>query len=113
MEPAYTIRADSGCTLAVKAITGRNQNAASGSDPACLLGSFRSKCRRKTKTKNKQLIVETLYLDLKDLKQSKSDRSGGRKREGGGGGGGGGGGRASYSLLKEPIGCIGPPQRRI
>ena len=28
---------DSGCTLAVRAITGSNQNA-SGSDPACLLG---------------------------------------------------------------------------
>ena len=36
----YTIRHDSGCTLAVMAITGRNQNA-SGSDPACLLGLFR------------------------------------------------------------------------
>ena len=35
----YTIRADSGCTLAVMAITGRNQNA-SGSDPACLLGDL-------------------------------------------------------------------------
>ena len=33
----YTIRPDTGCTLAVMAITGRNQNA-SGSDPACLLG---------------------------------------------------------------------------
>ena len=31
------VRPDSGCTLAVMAITGRNQNA-SGSDPACLLG---------------------------------------------------------------------------
>ena len=30
---------DSGCTLAVIAITGRNQNA-SGSDPACSRGSF-------------------------------------------------------------------------
>ena len=30
-----TIRPDSGCTLAVMAITGRNQNAC-GSDPACL-----------------------------------------------------------------------------
>ena len=30
---------DSGCTLAVTAITGRNQNA-SGSDPACLLGTL-------------------------------------------------------------------------
>ena len=36
-DPAYTIRPDSGCTLAVMAIIGRNQNA-SGSDPACLLG---------------------------------------------------------------------------
>ena len=35
-DPAYTIRPDSGCTLAVIAITGHNQNA-SGSDPACLL----------------------------------------------------------------------------
>ena len=33
----YTVRPDSGCTLAVMAITGRNQNA-SGSDPACLPG---------------------------------------------------------------------------
>ena len=33
----YTIRPDTVCTLAVTAITGRNQNA-SGSDPACLLG---------------------------------------------------------------------------
>ena len=32
------IRADSGCTLVVVAIAGRNQNA-SGSDPACLLGN--------------------------------------------------------------------------
>ena len=31
----YTTRAESGCTLAVMAINGRNQNA-SGSDPACL-----------------------------------------------------------------------------
>ena len=36
-DPAYTIRLDSGRTLAVMAITGRNQDA-SGSDPACLLG---------------------------------------------------------------------------
>ena len=36
-DQAYTIRPDSGCTLAVTAKTGRNQNA-SGSDPACLLG---------------------------------------------------------------------------
>ena len=35
----YTTSPDSGCTLAVTAITGRNQNA-SGSDPACLLGQF-------------------------------------------------------------------------
>ena len=34
---AYTTRADSGCTLAVMAIAGCNQNA-SGSDLACLLG---------------------------------------------------------------------------
>ena len=34
---AYTIWADSGCTLAVMAIIGCNQNT-SGSDPACLLG---------------------------------------------------------------------------
>ena len=33
----YTIWPDSGRTLAVMAITGRNQNA-SGWDPACLLG---------------------------------------------------------------------------
>ena len=36
-DSAYTIRPDSGCTLVVMAITGRNQTA-SGSDPACLLG---------------------------------------------------------------------------
>ena len=35
-DPAYTTRPDSGCTLAVMTISGRNQNA-SGSDPACLL----------------------------------------------------------------------------
>ena len=35
----YTIRPDSGCTLAVMAITDHNQKA-SGSDPACLLGSL-------------------------------------------------------------------------
>ena len=34
--PAYTIRPDSGCMLAVMAVTGHNQNA-SESDPACLL----------------------------------------------------------------------------
>ena len=38
---------------------------------------FRSK-RRERKTSMK-LVVEVLYLDLEDLKQSKSDRS--RKRE--------------------------------
>ena len=32
------IRTDSGCTLAVMAITGRNQKTF-GSDPACLLGT--------------------------------------------------------------------------
>ena len=36
-----------------------------------------------------------LYLDLEDLKQSKSD--GGKNGE-----------RRSYSLCKEPIGCISP-----
>ena len=36
-DPAYTIWPDPGCTLAIMAITGRNQNA-SGSDLACLLG---------------------------------------------------------------------------
>ena len=38
-ELAYTFCHDSGCTLAVMAITGRNQNA-SESDPACLLGYY-------------------------------------------------------------------------
>ena len=38
-EPAYTIRPNSGCTLAIMTTTGRNQNA-SGSDPACLLGNL-------------------------------------------------------------------------
>ena len=37
----YTIRTDYGCTLAVMATTGRNQNA-SGSDPACLQGGHKS-----------------------------------------------------------------------
>ena len=37
LDPAHTIRPDSGSMLAVMAITGRNQNP-SGSDPACLLG---------------------------------------------------------------------------
>ena len=37
-DPAYTIRPDSGCTLAVMATTGRNQTV-SGSDPACLPGT--------------------------------------------------------------------------
>ena len=41
-DPAYTIRPNSGWTLAVTAITGRNQNA-SGSDPACWLGGY---CRQ-------------------------------------------------------------------
>ena len=36
---AYTVRADSGCMLAVMAITSCNQNA-SGLDPACLLGGL-------------------------------------------------------------------------
>ena len=36
----YMIRADFGCTLAVMAITGHNQNA-SGSDPACLLECYK------------------------------------------------------------------------
>ena len=39
-DPAYTIRHDSGCTLAAMVITGRNQNT-SGLDPACLLGNRR------------------------------------------------------------------------
>ena len=45
-------------------------------------------------------IVEMLYLDLEDLKQSKPDQEKERKerRE-----------RESYSLHKEPIGCISPP----
>ena len=37
LDPAYTIRPNSGCMLAVMAITGCNQNA-SRSDPACSLG---------------------------------------------------------------------------
>ena len=37
LDVPYTIRPDSGCTLAIMTITGRNQNA-SGSDPVCLLG---------------------------------------------------------------------------
>ena len=37
--PAHTIQSGSGCTLAVTAITGRNQNV-SESDPACLLEVF-------------------------------------------------------------------------
>ena len=36
---AYMIRLGSGCTLAMMAITGRDQNT-SGSDPACVLGSW-------------------------------------------------------------------------
>ena len=44
----------------------------------------RKKCRRRTTSK--WLIVEVLYLDLEDLKQSDSDESWG-------GVGGGGGGR--------------------
>ena len=37
------IRHDSGCMLAVMALTGCNQNA-SGSDPACLLGKLMESC---------------------------------------------------------------------
>ena len=40
---AYTTRPDSGCTLAVMAISGDNQNA-SGSDQACLLGQYHPPC---------------------------------------------------------------------
>ena len=40
-DPAYTTGPDFGCTLAIMAITGCNQNAAE-SDPACLLGGFRT-----------------------------------------------------------------------
>ena len=43
-DPAYTIRPDSGCMLAVMAITGRNQNA-SGSNPECVLGLERARAR--------------------------------------------------------------------
>ena len=55
---AYTIRPDSGCTLAVMAITGRNQNA-SGSDPACLLGAFnyRLKLVKKGEKEKKSLCL--------------------------------------------------------
>ena len=38
-DPAYSIPPDSGCTLALVAMTGCNRNA-SESDPACLLGYF-------------------------------------------------------------------------
>ena len=40
---AYTTRPDSGCTLAVMAISGHNQNA-SWSDQACLLGQYHPPC---------------------------------------------------------------------
>ena len=53
----------------------------------CFDFDFRLKC-----TKSKQITVEELYLDLEDLKQSKSNWWG----EGGG----------SHSLHKEPIRCI-------
>ena len=46
----------------------------------------------------KVLIVEVLYLDLKDLQHSKLD-----------GWCGCGGGGESYSLYKQSIGCISPP----
>ena len=52
----YTIRADSGCTLAVIAITGRNQNA-SESDPACLLGAFNYRLKLVKKERKKSLCL--------------------------------------------------------
>ena len=67
----------------------------------------REKERRKKEEKSKQLIVQELHLDLKDIKQSKSDAGWGW----GGGWGGGGGVKQKdkgepCSLLKKPIGCI-------
>ena len=53
---AYTIRADSGCTLAVIAITGRNQHA-SESDPACLLGAFNYRLKLVKKERKKSLCL--------------------------------------------------------
>ena len=61
------------------------------------------------KKKSKQLIVEGLYLDLEDLKQSKSDRRKEERKEKGGWGRGGGL-KKSYSLHKEHIGCISSPR---
>ena len=49
--------------------------------------------------KKKSLIVEASCLDLEDLKQSKFD--GGERNERG---------RETYSLHKEPTGCISPPE---
>ena len=49
----------------------------------------------KKKKKKKKIFFEVLYLDMEDLIQSNGQRKGEGKGE-------------SYSLPKEPIGCISP-----
>ena len=63
---SYTIRGDSGCTLA---ITGRNQNA-SRSDPVCLLGG--SKVEKELKAMHLTCVLSDHKYNVQNQKMSKA-----------------------------------------
>ena len=78
-DPVYTIQPDSGCTLAVMAITGRNQNT-SGSDPAFLLGSHNSVLPVPSATSPPPPAPRALKFFLRKKKKKKEKKKKEKKR---------------------------------